>query len=132
VSTGVVIYEICLTPPPIIDNHQQKHQVPGHSLLKIKFKIPRRQARALVSPSQPPPNNVLQDLVDQLESAKRQNTELKEQLVHNEEEIRWRREMLNHLLVEIEKEATEAWRMEQRLEVLQKMFHLMLEHRSLS
>jgi hypothetical protein len=40
--------------------------------------------------------------------------------------------MLNHLLVDIEIEATEAWRMEQQLEVLQKIFHLMLEHWSLS
>ena len=95
-------------------------------------KILQRETRARMSHSQPPPNNMLQDLTGRLESAKRQNIELREQLDHNGEEIRWRREMLNHFLVEIHKEATEAWRMEQQLEVLQKMFHLMLEHWSLS
>ena len=95
-------------------------------------KILQRETRAHMSPLQPPPNNMLQDLTDQLESAKRQNAKLREQLDHNGEEIRWRREMLNHFLVEIDKEATETWRMEQQLEVLEKMFHLMLEHQSLS
>ena len=86
-------------------------------------KILWQETHACMSPLQPPPNDMLQDLTDQLESAKRRNAELREQLDHNGEEIRQRREMLNHFLVEIDKEATEAWRMEQRLEVLEKMFH---------
>ena len=63
-----------------------------------------------------------------LELAKRQNTKLQEQLDHNEEEIKWRREMLNHLLIDLEKEAIEEWRMEQWLKVLEQTFHLMLKH----
>ena len=95
-------------------------------------KILQRETHARMSPSQPPPNDMLRDLTDRLESLMRWNAKLREQLDHNGEEIRWRREMLNHFLVEIDKEATEAWRMEQQLEVLEKMFHLMLEYQSLS
>ena len=63
-----------------------------------------------------------------LELVKRRNTELQKRLDHNEEEIKWRREMLNHLLIDLEKEAIEEWRMEQQLEVLEQTFHLMLKH----
>ena len=63
-----------------------------------------------------------------LESAKRRNTKLQEQLDHNEEEMKWWTEMLNHLLIDLEKEAIKEWRMEQRLEVLEQTFHLMLKH----
>ena len=63
-----------------------------------------------------------------LELVKRRNTELQERLDHNEEEIKWQRKMLNHLLIDVEKEAIEEWRMEQQLEVLEQTFHLMLKH----
>ena len=36
--------------------------------------------------------------------------------------------MLNHLLIDLEKEAIEEWSMEQWLEVLEQTFHLMLKH----
>ena len=87
------------------ENRRREHHVPSHSPFKIKIKIPPPQAQAYTSTPQLSPNDTLQDLSGQLESANRQLAELEDQLYCNEEDIRRRREMLNHLLVEIEKEA---------------------------
>ena len=113
------------------ENRWQERCIPSHSPLKIKIKVPPPQAQAYASKPQLSPNDMLRDLSSQLESANRQLTELQDQLHRNEEDIRRRREMLNHLLVEIEKEAVNEWRVEQQLKVLKKMFSLMLEYQSL-
>jgi vacuolar-type H+-ATPase subunit I/STV1 len=69
-------------------------------------------------------------LIDELVSVANRFKELQARTDANEEEIRKRSEKLNMLLMEIEMQDLEEWRMEQQVRVLERCSDLMMEHRA--
>jgi hypothetical protein len=104
--------------------HRRKHKEKTDGQLFIR--IPALSVR------KSDPSLKYRRLTDELGSVEKRFKEVQNCIDANEEEIRTRREKLNILLMEIEMQDLEEWRMEQQARVLERCFGLMVEQRSAS